>query len=159
MSARPRRPAWWAALADWFAWTALFKHRWHTDPAHRHHQEKKDQQARAWARSWGELPVAGGRETKLRDAQAPSRLGKWLSEPLHAHGWRPRRPTVLRVLVELLRDEDVQHVIDRMIVRRIAGTAVGSAVAGCCDPAGREPAGNPDPAAGRPRIRVVAERR
>ena len=33
---------------------------------------------------------------------------------------RDETATVLRVLVELLRDEDVQHVIDRMIVRRIA---------------------------------------
>lgn len=41
--------------------------------------------------------------------------------------------TVLRVLVELLRDEDVQHVIDRMIVRRIAepqwGPPVGRVLA------------------------------
>jgi len=51
--------------------------------------------------------------------------------------------TVLRVLVELLRDEDVQHVIDRMIVRRIGRTAVGSAGgpgAGACWPrTGRKP--------------------
>jgi len=59
-------------------------------------------------------------ETKLRDAQVPGRLGKWLSEPLHAERVAGEAATVLRVLVELLRDEDVQQVIDRMIVRRIA---------------------------------------
>jgi uncharacterized membrane-anchored protein YjiN (DUF445 family) len=59
-------------------------------------------------------------ETKLRDAQVAGRLGKWLSEPLHAARVASEAATVLRVLVELLRDEDVQQVIDRMIVRRIA---------------------------------------
>ncbi len=59
-------------------------------------------------------------ETKLRDAQVPSRLGKWLSEAAHAERVAGEAATVLRVLVELLRDEDVQQVIDRMIVRRIA---------------------------------------
>jgi uncharacterized membrane-anchored protein YjiN (DUF445 family) len=43
-----------------------------------------------------------------------------LSEPLHAERVAGEAATVLRVLVELLRDEDVQQVIDRMIVRRIA---------------------------------------
>jgi uncharacterized membrane-anchored protein YjiN (DUF445 family) len=50
----------------------------------------------------------------------PGRLGKWLSEPSHAERVASETATVLRVLVELLRDEDVQQVIDRMIVRRIA---------------------------------------
>jgi uncharacterized membrane-anchored protein YjiN (DUF445 family) len=59
-------------------------------------------------------------ETKLRDAQVPSRLGKWLAEPAHAERVAAETATVLRVGVELLRDEDVQQVIDRMIVRRIA---------------------------------------
>jgi uncharacterized membrane-anchored protein YjiN (DUF445 family) len=58
--------------------------------------------------------------TKIRDAQVPSRLGKWLSEQAHAERVAAESATVLRVVVELLRDEDVQQVIDRMIVRRIA---------------------------------------
>lgn len=66
-------------------------------------------------------------ETKLRDAQIPSRLGKWLSEATHAQRVAAETATVLRVLVELLRDEDIQQVIDRMIVRRIAEPQVGSA--------------------------------
>src|SRR6202012_5734262 len=56
----------------------------------------------------------------IRDAQIPSRLGKWLSETSHAERVAAESATVLRVVVELLRDDDVQHVIDRMIVRRIA---------------------------------------
>ena len=61
------------------------------------------------------------------------RLGKWLSEPSHAERVASEAATVLRVLVELLRDEDVQQVIDRMIVRRIAepqwGPPVGRVLA------------------------------
>jgi uncharacterized membrane-anchored protein YjiN (DUF445 family) len=57
---------------------------------------------------------------KIRDAQVPSRLGKWLSETSHAERVAAESATVLRVVVELLRDDDVQHVIDRIIVRRIA---------------------------------------
>jgi uncharacterized membrane-anchored protein YjiN (DUF445 family) len=59
-------------------------------------------------------------ETKLRDAEVAGRLGKWLSEPAHAQRVAAETSNVLRVLVEMLRDEDVQHVLDRMIVKRIA---------------------------------------
>ena len=72
-------------------------------------------------------------ESKLREAEVPSRLGKWLSEAAHAERVAGEAATVLRVLVELLRDDDVQHVIDRMIVRRIAepqwGPPVGRVLA------------------------------
>ena len=47
-------------------------------------------------------------ETKLRDAQIPGRLGKWLSETSHAQRVAAETATVLRVVVELLRDDDVQ---------------------------------------------------
>jgi uncharacterized membrane-anchored protein YjiN (DUF445 family) len=59
-------------------------------------------------------------ETKIRDAEIAGRLGKWLAEPVNAARVASESATVLRVLVELLRDEDVQHIIDKMIVRRIA---------------------------------------
>ncbi len=59
-------------------------------------------------------------ETKLRDAEVASRLGKWLSEPEHAARVADEASTVLRVVVELLNDEDIQHVIDRTIVKRLA---------------------------------------
>ena len=59
-------------------------------------------------------------ETKLRDAEVASRLGKWLSEPVHAARVADEAATVLRVGVELLNDEDIQHVIDKTIVKRLA---------------------------------------
>jgi uncharacterized membrane-anchored protein YjiN (DUF445 family) len=110
------------ALADWFAVTALFKHPLGIPIPHTAIiKRKKDQLGEGLGtfvrENFLSPPVV---ETKLRDAQVPSRLGKWLSDPAHAERVASETATVLRVLVELLRDDDVQQVIDRMIVRRIA---------------------------------------
>lgn len=123
------------ALADWFAVTALFKHPLGIPIPHTAIiKRKKDQLGEGLGtfvrENFLSAPVV---ETKLRDAQVPGRLGKWLSEASHAERVATETATVLRVLVELLRDEDVQHVIDRMIVRRIAepqwGPPVGRVLA------------------------------
>ncbi|HEU0191670.1 MAG TPA: DUF445 family protein, partial [Mycobacterium sp.] len=110
------------ALADWFAVTALFKHPLGVPIPHTAIiKRKKDQLGEGlgtFVRENFLSPEAV--ETKLRDAQVAGRLGKWLSERAHAERVAAETATVLRVLVELLRDEDVQYVIDRMIVRRIA---------------------------------------
>jgi uncharacterized membrane-anchored protein YjiN (DUF445 family) len=123
------------ALADWFAVTALFRHPLRIPIPHTAIiKRKKDQLGEGLGtfvrENFLSPPVV---ETKLRDAQISSRLGKWLSETSHAQRVAAETATVLRVLVELLRDEDVQHVIDRMIVRRIAepkwGPPVGRVLA------------------------------
>jgi uncharacterized membrane-anchored protein YjiN (DUF445 family) len=123
------------ALADWFAVTALFKHPLGIPIPHTAIiKRKKDQLGEglgAFVReNFLSPPVV---ETKIRDAQIAGRLGKWLSETSHAERVAAETATVLRVGVELLRDEDVQHVIDRMIVRRIAepewGPPVGRVLA------------------------------
>jgi uncharacterized membrane-anchored protein YjiN (DUF445 family) len=123
------------ALADWFAVTALFKHPLGIPIPHTAIiKRKKDQLGEGLGtfvrENFLSAPVV---ETKLRDAQVPGRLGKWLSEPSHAERVASETATILRVLVELLRDEDVQQVIDRMIVRRIAepqwGPPVGRVLA------------------------------
>ncbi|WP_082966762.1 DUF445 domain-containing protein [Mycobacterium sp. 852002-51163_SCH5372311] len=123
------------ALADWFAVTALFKHPLgipipHTAIIRR----KKDQLGEGLGTFVRENFLSPAVvETKLRDAQVPGRLGKWLSDISHAERVANETATVLRVLVELLRDDDVQQVIDRMIVRRIAepqwGPPVGRVLA------------------------------
>ncbi len=123
------------ALADWFAVTALFKHPLGIPIPHTAIiKRKKDQLGEGLGtfvrENFLSPPVV---ETKLRDAQIPSRLGKWLSETSHAQRVAAESATVLRVMVELLRDDDVQHVIDRMIVRRLAepqwGPPVGRVLA------------------------------
>lgn len=123
------------ALADWFAVTALFKHPLGIPIPHTAIiKRKKDQLGEglgAFVRENFLSPAVV--ETKLRDAQVPSRLGKWLSDRAHAQRVAAEAATVARVLVELLRDEDVQQVIDRMIVHRIAeprwGPPVGRVLA------------------------------
>ena len=110
------------ALADWFAVTALFKYPLGIPIPHTAIiKRKKDQLGEglgAFVRENFMSPEVV--ETKLRDAHVAGRLGKWLSEPSHAQRVAAETSTVLRVLVEMLRDEDVQHVLDRMIVKRIA---------------------------------------
>ena len=110
------------ALADWFAVTALFKHPLgipipHTAIIPR----KKDQLGEglgSFVRENFMSPEVV--ETKLRDAQVAGRMGKWLSEAPHAERVATEASTVLRVIVEMLRDEDIQQLLDRMIVKRVA---------------------------------------
>ena len=110
------------ALADWFAVTALFRHPLglkipHTAIIPR----KKDQLGEglgAFVRENFMSPDIV--EAKLRDAEIGGRVGKWRSEPRHAARVATEASTALRAVVELLNDEDIQQVIDRTIVKRLA---------------------------------------
>lgn len=110
------------ALADWFAVTALFRHPLGLPIPHTAIiKRKKDQLGEGLGTFVRENFMSPEViETKLRDAQVASRVGKWLSEPSHAQRVAAETSTVARVLVEMLRDEDIQHVLDRMIIKRIA---------------------------------------
>ncbi|MCG5432285.1 DUF445 domain-containing protein [Mycobacterium sp. MYCO198283] len=110
------------ALADWFAVTALFRHPLRIPIPHTAIiKRKKDQLGEglgAFVReNFMSPPVV---ENKLRDADVAARVGRWLADEAHAARVASEVGTVLRVLVEMLRDEDVQHVLDRMIVKRVA---------------------------------------
>jgi uncharacterized membrane-anchored protein YjiN (DUF445 family) len=123
------------ALADWFAVTALFRHPLGLKIPHTAIiKRKKDQLGEglgAFVRENFLSPDVV--ETKLRDAEIAGRLGKWLAEPEHAARVATETATVLRAGVELLNDEDIQHVIDRTIVKRLAepqwGPPVGRVLA------------------------------
>ena len=110
------------ALADWFAVTALFKHPLGIPIPHTAIiKRKKDQLGEGLSTFVREnFLSADNVETKLRSADVASRTGKWLAEPVNADRVAAEASTVLRALVEMLRDEDVQQVLDRMIVKRIA---------------------------------------
>jgi len=110
------------ALADWFAVTALFRHPLGLKIPHTAIiKRKKDQLGEGLGSFVRENFLSPDViETKVRDAQVAGRLGKWLSEPQHAARVADESSTVLRVVVELLNDEDIQHVIDRTIVKRLA---------------------------------------
>ena len=123
------------ALADWFAVTALFRHPLGLKIPHTAIiKRKKDQLGEglgSFVRENFLSPAVV--ETKLRDAEIAGRLGKWLSEPDHADRVAGEASTVLRAVVELLNDEDIQQVIDRTIVKRLAepqwGPPVGRVLA------------------------------
>jgi uncharacterized membrane-anchored protein YjiN (DUF445 family) len=123
------------ALADWFAVTALFRHPLGLPIPHTAIiKRKKDQLGEGLSAFVRENFLSPENvETKLRDADVASRTGKWLAEPVNAERVAAEVSTVLRVLVEMLRDEDVQQVLDRMIVKRIAepqwGPPVGRVLA------------------------------
>ena len=110
------------ALADWFAVTALFKHPLGIPIPHTAIiKRKKDQLGEGLGTFVRENFMSPDViETKLRDADVASRTGKWLADERNAERVAAEVATVLRVLVEMLRDEDVQQVLDRMIVKRIA---------------------------------------
>src|SRR6202045_548196 len=101
------------ALADWFAVTALFKHPLGIPIPHTAIiKRKKDQLGEglgAFVRENFMSPQVV--ETKLRDAQIASRLGKWLADYGPPTRVASEASNVLRVGVEMLRDEDVQHVL------------------------------------------------
>ncbi|MGY4711932.1 DUF445 domain-containing protein [Mycolicibacterium sp. CBM1] len=110
------------ALADWFAVTALFRHPLGLKIPHTAIiKRKKDQLGEGLGTFVRENFLSPAVvETKLRDAEVAGRLGKWLSEPAHAGRVAVEAATVLRVVVELLNDDDIQQVIDRTIVKRLA---------------------------------------
>jgi uncharacterized membrane-anchored protein YjiN (DUF445 family) len=103
------------ALADWFAVTALFRHPLGLKIPHK---DQLGEGLGTFVRENFLSPEVV--ETKLRDAEIASRLGKWLAEPDHAARVAEEAATVLRVGVELLNDEDIQQAIDRTIVKRLA---------------------------------------
>jgi uncharacterized membrane-anchored protein YjiN (DUF445 family) len=110
------------ALADWFAVTALFKHPMGIPIPHTAIiKNKKDQVGEGLGTFFRENFLSPEViETKIRDAEVAGRMGKWLSDTEHAQRVAAEASTVLRVIVEMLRDEDIQQVLDRMIVKRIA---------------------------------------
>ena len=110
------------ALADWFAVTALFKHPLGIPIPHTALiKRKKDQLGEGlgdFVRENFMSPEVV--ETKLRDAGVAERTGKWLADTRNAERVAAEASTVLRVVVEMLRDDDIQQVLDKMIVKRIA---------------------------------------
>lgn len=110
------------ALADWFAVTALFKHPLGIPIPHTAIiKRKKDQLGEGLGTFVREnFMSAEVIETKVRDADVASRTGKWLCDSRNAERVAAEASTALRVLVEMLRDEDVQQLLDRMIVKRVA---------------------------------------
>lgn len=110
------------ALADWFAVTALFKHPLGLPIPHTAIiRKKKDQLGESlgdFVRTNFLSPEVVA--TKVNSAQISLRLGGWMADPEHAARVAEESSTILRAVIGVLRDEDVEQVIDNTIVKRIA---------------------------------------
>jgi len=109
------------ALADWFAVTALFRHPLRIKIPHTAIiPNKKD----ALGSSLGDfvgsnfLSESVVRE-KLSRVDVSKRLGGWLSQPANAERVTSELATVVRAAVKVLRDEDVQAIMEQAVVKRI----------------------------------------
>ncbi|WP_246257564.1 DUF445 domain-containing protein [Amycolatopsis anabasis] len=109
------------ALADWFAVTALFRHPLRLRIPHTAIiPSKKDTLGRSLGEFVGTnfLSESVIRE-KLRRVDVSRRLGGWLSQPENAERVTSELATVVRGVVTVLRDEDVQAVMEQAVVRRV----------------------------------------
>ncbi|MDV6284255.1 DUF445 domain-containing protein [Rhodococcus jostii] len=110
------------ALADWFAVTALFRHPLGLPIPHTAIiKRKKDQLGASLGNFVGQNFLAPEVvSAKVEAAEIPLRLGRWMAQPNHAARVAAETATILRGFVEILRDEDVQQIIDSTLVRRLA---------------------------------------
>ncbi|WP_312030231.1 DUF445 family protein [Actinomycetospora sp. TBRC 11914] len=115
------------AFADWFAVTALFRHPLglkipHTAIIPR----KKDQLGESLSDFVGEnflsVPVVS---EKLRSARIANRTGAWLSRRENAERVTAEAATVVRGAVAVLRDDEVQAVIEQTVTRRVVAQEWG----------------------------------
>jgi uncharacterized membrane-anchored protein YjiN (DUF445 family) len=115
------------ALADWFAVTALFRHPLGIRIPHTAIiPTRKD----AIGDSLGDFVGANFlseqvvRE-RLRRVGVSARLGGWLAEPANAGRVTAELATVVRGVVAVLRDEDVQAVMEQAVVKRVVAVPWG----------------------------------
>ncbi|MFC4375888.1 DUF445 domain-containing protein [Nocardia halotolerans] len=110
------------ALADWFAVTALFKHPLGLPIPHTAIiRKKKDQLGESLGSFVGTNFLAPDVvSARLESAQISLRVGRWMADPGHAARVAQESATLLTAVVGVLRDEDVEQVIDNTIVKRIA---------------------------------------
>ncbi|UGT58544.1 DUF445 family protein [Nocardia asteroides] len=110
------------ALADWFAVTALFKHPLGLPIPHTAIiRKKKDQLGSSLGAFVGTNFLAPDVvSARLESAQISLRVGRWMADPGHAARVAQESATILTAVVGVLRDEDVEQIIDNTIVKRIA---------------------------------------
>nr|WP_216210800.1 DUF445 family protein [Amycolatopsis aidingensis] len=109
------------ALADWFAVTALFRHPLRLPIPHTAIiPNKKDALGSSLGDFVGKnfLSEQVVRD-KLRRVEISRRLGGWLAQPANAERVTAELATVVRGAITVLRDEDVQAVMEQAVARRI----------------------------------------
>ena len=116
-------------LADWFAVTALFRHPLGLPIPHTAIiPTRKDALGRSLGSFIGANFLAESVvRDKVRRSQLSRRVGGWLSQPAHAARVSTELATVVRAGLEVLRDDDVQDLIDSSILPRLAAVPLGPA--------------------------------
>jgi len=124
------------ALADWFAVTALFRHPLGLRIPHTAIiPNKKDQLGNSLGEFVGSNFLSPDViRDKLRRVGIAARLGGWLSQPENAERVTAEIATVVRGAVTVLRDEDVQAIMEQAVVKRVIdrpwGPPLGKILAG-----------------------------
>ncbi|WP_214368089.1 DUF445 domain-containing protein [Pseudonocardia sp. H11422] len=115
------------ALADWFAVTALFRRPLRLPIPHTAIiPTKKDTIGGSLGDFIGEnfLSEAVVRD-KLERVGVASRVGAWIGQPENADRVTAELATAARGIVTVLRDEDVQEIIEQVLVRKLLERPVG----------------------------------
>jgi uncharacterized membrane-anchored protein YjiN (DUF445 family) len=115
------------ALADWFAVTALFRRPMGLPIPHTAIiPTKKDALGDSLGDFVGENflsePVV---RDKLARVDVSARVGSWVAQEANADRVTAELATVARGVVAVLRDEDVQEVLEQVLVRKLMDTKVG----------------------------------
>ncbi|RJQ78075.1 DUF445 domain-containing protein [Pseudonocardiaceae bacterium YIM PH 21723] len=115
------------ALADWFAVTALFRRPLGLPIPHTAIiPTRKDTIGESLGEFVGAnfLSEAVIRQ-KLRSTQITKWFGTWLADPAHALRLTEELATMLRAAVTVLRDEDVQRVLEQILTKQVMKTPWG----------------------------------
>lgn len=113
-------------IADWFAVTALFRHPMGIPIPHTAIvPNRKDRIGQSLGRFVQNNFLS--REVivhKLRSVGAARKMAEWLSQPEHARSISRHASVAVTGVVQVLRDEDVQEMIDQSITSRVRKTQV-----------------------------------
>ena len=115
------------ALADWFAVTALFRHPLGIPIPHTAIiPKKKDMIGDSLGDFVGENFLAEDVvRDKLARVEVSSRVGAWIGQEANADRLAAGLATAARGVVTVLRDEDVQDVIEQVLVRKLMEKQIG----------------------------------
>ncbi|HEY9415090.1 MAG TPA: DUF445 domain-containing protein [Pseudonocardia sp.] len=115
------------ALADWFAVTALFRHPMGLPIPHTAIiPNKKDMIGDSLGGFVGQNFLSEDVvRDKLRRTDPARRAGTWLREPENAERVTAELATAARGVVTILRDEDVQEVLEQVLVRQLMSRSWG----------------------------------
>jgi uncharacterized membrane-anchored protein YjiN (DUF445 family) len=118
------------ALADWFAVTALFRHPLGIPIPHTAIVPNRKDRIGASLGGFVQNNFLSRDliRAKLQEIGISRRIGEWLKEPANARKISMHASKALAGTVQVLRDDDVQELLDRSVISRIRATRVAPVV-------------------------------